>query len=180
MKKEETIKKYGLAAYEKHLQQRMVWYTQHREEEKGTHKVWCEGHREEVHAIDAKWREANPDKKKESNQKWAAANQGKVKAISQEQSRKGGKYYRKQLEYQHTGLQGERNRIRCKHWGIYRGISQATPNSQIHHEWIPGTAKYRGVALVDKEAHQNGIIKVIKLLEGEITLFTEERLKEKK
>jgi len=43
--------------------------------------------------------------------------------------------------------------------------------TQIHHEWVSGTAKYRGVALVDAELHRHGIIKVIEVLEGEITLF---------
>ena len=93
-------------------------------------------------------------------------------------NRKGGAYYEKRLEYNRTRLQGERRDIRNKHNKLYRAIKQATPNSVFHHEWKPGTAKYRGVALVDKEAHQNGIIKVIEVLEGEITIFTEKEIAE--
>lgn len=110
----------------------------------------------------AQWRKVNPDK---------------AKANNQEIHRKGGKYYGQHLEYNRTGLQGERHKIRMKHWHIYHTIKQATPNSVIHHEWIQGTAEYRGVALVEEEAHQNGIIKVIKILEGDITVFTEGKLR---
>ena len=148
MDKEERIKKYGEAAYEKHLKQSRDW-----------EKI----HRKEANVIHKKWREANPDK---------------VIANNQEHGRKGGKYYEKRLEYQTTGLQGERERIRKKHQKLYYAIKQATPNSVLHHEWIPGTADFRGVALVEKEAHQQGIIKVIKILEGEITLFREKEIGE--
>lgn len=148
MKKEEIIKRYGEAAYKTYLQQA---------------SDWCKAHSKEHNAHSKKWCEANPDK---------------VKAHNQEINRKGGKYYEKKLIYSRTGLQGERHKIRRKHAWMYHIIKEATPNSVFHHEWIPGTAKYRGVALVEKEAHQNGIINVIKTLEGEITLFTEKEIKE--
>ena len=151
MKKEDYIKRYGEAAYEKMRQQSRDWGAQHYRD-----------HPEEDNAACKKWREDNPDK---------------VKAKNQEGNRKGGKYYEKMLIYKRTGLPGERARIRMKHWKLYHTIKQATPNSQIHHEWIPGTAKYRGVALVEKEAHENEIIKVIKVLEGKITIFTEKEIK---
>ena len=148
MKKEEIIKRYGKAAYEKMLQQTRDWNKQHINEKK---------------VIAKKWRECNPDK---------------VKAHNQEGNRKGGKYYEKQLEYKTIGFQGERNHIRATHNYQYRAIKQATPNSVLHDEWIPGTAKYRGLALVEKVPHQNGIIKVIKVLEGQITAFTEKEIRE--
>lgn len=147
MKKEEFIKRRGKAAYEKKLQQGRDWSKQHREE--------CNARVKE-------WRAANPEK---------------VLAIEQEQSHKGGKHYEKRLEYNRTGLQGERKSIRDKHRKQYHAISQATPNSALHHQWIPGTANYLGVALVDKELHRRGIIKVIKLLEGQITVFTEKEIR---
>ena len=150
MNKEEFIKRYGKVAHEKWRQQSKDWKKQHREEHNGFNRKCCT---------------ANPEK---------------VKMHNQEHSRKGGKYYEKFLEYCHTGLQGERNKIRAKHTKQYRNTKQATPNSVLHHEWIPGTANYRGLALVEKVPHQHGIIKVIKVLEGEITLFTEkERIGEK-
>lgn len=163
MKKEETIKRYGKAAYEKYLQQTRDWRTLHPEEVKVMKRKWCTEHPENVKAY---------------NQKWGITNPEKVKAKNQEHCRKGGKYYESTQEYNLTGLQGERNKIRKKHNYLYYEIKQATPNSVFHHEWLPGTAEYRGVALVDKELHQNGIIKVIKVLEGQITVFTEKEIKE--
>ena len=113
---------------------------------------------------------------------WRNANQEKAIANSAEagrqSSQKGGKYYEKHLQYHRTGLQGERNRIRAIHrsnWHQYKHI--IAPDSQIHHSWRPNSAGYEGVALVEKDAHMHGIIKVIKILEGEITLFTEEAIK---
>ena len=148
MEKEERIKRYGEAAYDKMLQQQRDWHAQYREE---------------CNVVSQAWREANPEK---------------AKAHHQESGRKGGKRYRKKLVYQRTGIPGERNRIRLKHTRLYRTIKEAIPNSVFHHEWIPGSAKYRGVALVDKEAHLYGIINVIKVMEGKITLFTEKEIRE--
>ena len=148
MKKEDFIKRYGEAAWEKKLQQTRDWNGQHCEE------------------------------KNTSLKNWRGTNPKKVKLYRQKYNRKGGNHYIKMLVYQRTGLQRERGKIRRRHAGYYRDIKQATPNSQIHHEWIPGTAKYRGVALVETEAHRNGIIKVIKVLEGEITLFAEKEIAE--
>ena len=148
MNKEERIKRYGKAAYEKRPQQSRDWYVQHREEMKGRQR------------------------------EWAAANPDKVLAYSQEQGRKGGKRYENKLEYNTTGLQGERKKIRNQHNYLYRVIKQATPNSVLHDQWIPGTAKYRGLALVEKVAHRHGVIKPIIVLEGEITVFTEKEIRE--
>ena len=149
MKKEERIKRYGKAAYEKMLQQ---------------HSDWMKQHSEEVNA---------------TNRRWQAANPKKVRANEQESNRKGGKRYERKLKYNHTGLQGERNKIRVKHANQYRPFKNIiAPDSEIQHEWLPGTAKYRGVALVEKDQHRHGIIDVIQILEGEITLFTEKEIRE--
>ena len=94
-----------------------------------------------------------------------------------EVDRKGGKYYEKKLKYNRTGLRAERHKIRTIHahnWKPYKDI--IAPNSQIHHSWQPGTAEYSGVALVEKDAHQHGIIDVIEILEGAITVFIEKEL----
>ena len=37
-----------------------------------------------------------------------------------------------------------------------------------------GTARYMGIALVEKNAHRHGIVNVIEILEGQLTLLTEE------
>lgn len=155
MKKAERIKRYGEEAYEKHLAQTRAWYKAHREEEKVKVRAW---------------REENPEKER---------------AIQHEKSRKGGKCYDKKLEYNKTGIPGEKMKIRRKHNKEYKPFKDIiAPDSQIHHEWIPQTAEYRGVALVEKDPHQYGIIDVIQILDGKITLLTEEavrnRLKEKK
>ena len=148
MKKAEYIGRYGEAAYEKMVQQSCDWYAQHSEEMKARVR---------------EWREVNPNK---------------VKASHQEQCRKGGKRYEKMLKHQHTGIQGERNKIRNSHGRKYRPFKQIiAPESQIHHEWMPGTAKYRGVALVETDQHMHGYIDVIKILDGKITLLTEKEIR---
>ena len=149
MNKAGYIKRYGEAAYEKMLQQSSAWQAQHREEANINHK---------------KWDVANPDK---------------VLADNQEHSRKGGKYYEKYLEHKRTGIYGEKERIRSKHARRYRSYKKIIAlDSQIHHEWIPETADFRGVALVEKDQHMHGYIDVIQILEGRITLLTEEKIKE--
>jgi hypothetical protein len=82
------------------------------------------------------------------------------------------------LKDNRTGLQGARNKIRLKHRNQYRPYKQIiAPDSQIHHEWIPKTAEYRGLALVEANAHQYGIVDVIQILDGKITLLTEEQVR---
>lgn len=148
MNKEEIITRYGKAAYKKKLQQGRDWNVQHREE----------------HSIHTK--------------KWQGANPDKVEAIHREVNHKGGKYYEHALEHKRTGIPGERSRIRAKHGRIYRVFKQLiAPLSQIHHEWIPGTTDFRGVALVETDQHMHGFIDVIQILEGGITLLTEKEIK---
>ena len=65
--------------------------------------------------------------------------------------------------------------IRSKHSRRWRKFKTLiAPGSELHHEWIPETAEYRGVALVEADQHRRGIIDVIQILEGEITLFSME------
>ena len=152
MKKEERIVRYGEVAYDKMLEQ-----------SRERSKKWQEEHREEILAAKKEYYEEHPEQ---------------AKANSQEQCKKGGKYYERTLEKEQTGLRGERNLIRKKHAGKWRPFKNLiAPESQLHHEWLPRTAEYRGVALVEKEPHQHGIIDVIRILDGEITLLTEEEVK---
>ena len=146
MKKEDFIRRYGEAAYEKL--------------------------REQIRS----WKAANLEKARASVRTWQTANPDKVLAASHEQSRKGGKYYDRMLVWHRTDLQSERKVIRNKHEKLYHSHKRTVVPSiltQIHHEWILGTANYRGVALVNAEAHRHGVIEVVEVLEGEITLFAE-------
>ena len=146
MNKEEYTESRGEEAYEKMLHQITDWRAQHPKE---------------ISVANRKWREANLDE---------------VLLNNQETCRKGGKYYKHVLEYRRTGLQGKRNKIRHKHGHRYRQFKRIiAPNSQIHHEWIPGTAEYTGVALVETNPHRYGVIDVIQILEGAITLLTEKK-----
>lgn len=71
--------------------------------------------------------------------------------------RKGGKYYEKKLKYERTGLRGARNRVRDFHCSViakYRRFL-GSGNCEIHHDWIPDTARYNYIALVEKDDHYN-------------------------
>jgi len=151
MKKEEIIRQYGEEAWQKKLARGRAYYKAHKEQEKATTKKWKEEHPEEVMASNTR---------------------------SHQELKKGGKYYDKKLEYEHTDLRGERKAIRGKHQRDYKPYKKIiAPESQIHHEWIPQTAEYRGVALVEKDAHMHGFVDVIEILDGKITLLTEEEVK---
>ena len=148
MKKEERITKYGERAYAKLLVQSRKWYSENQEE---------------VLESRRKWRDANPEESCKG---------------SRNQSRRGGKYYSKARAYESTGLRAKRRRIRMKHanrWRRYKKI--IAPGSQLHHQWRPGTDRYSGLALVETDQHMNGFIDVIKILEGEITLFSEKEIR---
>ena len=155
MKKAECIKRYGIEAYEKVLQQNQDWRREHPEENKETHQKW--------------------------NRIWGQTHPREVKAHSQEQHRKGGKYYAHNQQHQMNGIPYEKGLVRGKHhrqWGGYKKIIDPQGLTQIHHDWVNnGTSDYRGVALVEKDQHQQGYIDVIQILEGEITLLTEEEIK---
>jgi hypothetical protein len=122
------------------------------------------------------------ERKLERWRDWYKVNREACKArdkkSNREKHRKGGKHYKKKLEYKRTGLQGERERIRKKHCYMYHPFKMIiAPDSQIHHEWIPQTAEYLGLALVEANPHRYGIIDIIQILDGRITLLTEEEVK---
>ena len=155
MGKKEFIERYGVAAYEKKQQQNQDWYKAHQD--------WYKAHAEEARERNQLWRQNNPDK---------------VKASRQEEGRKSGRYYDRHCKYRATGLPHERNLVRAKHGKRYRPYKKIiAPDSVLHHEWLPNTANYQGVALVEKDQHQHGFIDVIQILEGEITLLTEEEVR---
>ena len=148
MDKEEIIRRRGVVAYKKKLQYNSDY---------GIH------HREEGNIRKNEWRGRNP---------------AKVATLNREINRKGGKYYEAKLKYNITGVQGERAQIRTKHAKYYRPFKRIIASaSQLHHEWIPETASYMGLALVEKDQHMHGYIDVIQILEGEITLLSEEEIR---
>ena len=150
MNKEEFIRRYGEVAYIAGLQRSRNWNSQHRKES-----------REEANSRLKEWRAINPNK---------------VKVDHREEQRKGGRRYEKHLAYKTTGIPGEKERIRSMHNRYYSAFKKIiAPESQLHHEWIPNTPNYRGVALVEADPHRHGIIDPILILEGEITLLTEEK-----
>lgn len=116
----------------------------------------------------------------EQGRQWHQDHPEKEQENSRKHARKGGKYYLKQLKYAKTGLRGERRKIRREHqnrWRTYKRI--IAPTSQIHHVWRPGSAEYDGIALVGKDTHQHGTIDVIRILDGEVSVFTEKELRER-
>jgi hypothetical protein len=164
MNKNEIIGRYGIGEYERRLAQKQEYY---------------KAHREEVKARVKKYQDAHPEEEKAATKRYCEEHPERINTNNREKCRKGGKHYAKHLRDNRTGLQGARNTIRCKHrntWRQYKMI--IAPNSQIHHEWILGTSRYRGIALVERDAHQHGIIDVIQILKGKITLFTEEEIRD--
>lgn len=120
------------------------------------------------------------EKLNERNREWARTHPKEAEAHNREANRKGGSRYDKKQEYMRTGLAGERNRIRRLHAGRYRPFKKIIAlESQLHHQWQPGSAGYDGVAIVEKNQHQHGFVDVIRILEGEITLFTEKEIRER-
>ena len=122
-----------------------------------------------------------PELRQNRHKKWVLKNPGAVKKRNNEIARKGGKRYDAYLIYKHSGLQGEKNRIRAKHSALYKPLKNLIdPNgdlTQLHHEWVVASLEYRGCAIVEKKPHRIGIIKPIVILEGEITLLTEKEVR---
>jgi len=122
------------------------------------------------------------------NTTWRAANPGLVTAgnakSNPELCHKGGKYYEKKRIYQITGIQHLKELVRGRHQRLYKNFKRIVDPlglTQIHHEYLnDGTANYQGVALVEKNQHLHGIIDVIQILEGKITLFTEKEIMEER
>jgi hypothetical protein len=162
LRKAEYIAKYGEDAWEQVLERSQIYAKAHPEKGRNRQQRWVERNREQSRENSKKQREKYPEK---------------VKAKNREMDRKGGKYYERKLEYDRRGLRKLRRRVRQKHakqWRKYKDI--IAPDSQIHHEWIDNTAEYRGIALVEATPHQYGVIDVIIILDGKITLLTEAKI----
>lgn len=121
-------------------------------------------------------------KQQEQTKDWQSANPSRLQAASKRQNlkrqRKDGEDYEKAIIYQMNGIPHAKGLIRRKHgyqWWQFKQI--IAPESQIHHQWLLGTADYRGVALVEADSHMHGFIDVIQILEGEITLLTEAEIR---
>lgn len=113
-------------------------------------------------------------------EKWRRENPTKLKEHGWAQNRKGGARYEKKKVYNRTGIPGARQKIRLRHGGKFHKFKKIiAPDSQIHHQWRQGSAKYDGVALVERDQHMRGFVNVIQILEGEITLFTEKEIRER-
>ena len=163
MKKEEFIKRRGKAAYEKWQQQTRDWDSKHRKEKRENSRKWYRTHPEEARERKRLWRLNHPDKVREANH---------------ENGRKGGKYYERMRKYESTGLPHERKLIRRRHAHRYHPLKRIiAPDSQLHHQWLPNSANYTGVALVEADQHLHGFVDVIRILEGDITLLTEEEVR---
>jgi hypothetical protein len=162
--KDDFISKFSEEAYAKRLEGRRMWGRKLSGGEKQRSQDRRDANPEQSREYDRAWRERNPETNIEKGRKV---------------SRKGGAYYKNHMKYKQTGLSGEREHVRMRHayyWRPYKNI--IAPDSQLHHQWVPGTAKYTGLALVEKDQHMHGVIDVIKILKGEITLFTESEIRE--
>jgi len=119
------------------------------------------------------------EKMKRQSGEWKKRNPLRAREADHDRNRKGGKHYGTKLNYQLTGLSGEKHKVRRKHGALYRPFKKIiAPLSQLHHQWRFGSAGYDCVALVEKNQHMHGVIDVIEVLEGEITLFTEKAIRE--
>ena len=164
--KDDFIAKHGEEAYAERLEQRKEW---------GQNLPDGEAQRSRDR------READPEKCRENGKEWRRNHPEKAIEHGRQLSRKGGKFDEKKQKYKQTGIPGERERIRMRDrhkWRQYKKI--IAPDSQLHHQWIPETAKYIGLALVEKDLHIYGFIDVIEILSGKITLFTEKEICEQK
>lgn len=162
--KDDFISGHSEEAYEKILARNRTYYKAHKEQENARARKYHEEHLEQGKA---------------NHKRYAEENSEAIIANNQEACRKGGKRYNKMLAYSQTGIPGDKKKIRRKHARQYKSYKDIiAPDSQLHHNWQnDGTAGYIGIALVEATAHRQGIIDVIQILDGEITLFTEEELR---
>jgi hypothetical protein len=161
--KEDFITKRGNVAYARKLERRREW---------GRKLPGGEAQRGRER------RSRDPEKFRECSRRWAKNHPEKVRDNGRRVSRKGGTGYKKKQIYKQAGISGERERVRMRHgyyWRKYKNI--IAPGSELHHSWIPGTSNYTGLAIVEMDAHRHGIIEVIQILEGKITLFTENEIR---
>ena len=118
-------------------------------------------------------------KYKEERAEWGLAHRETTLKRQRKRDKKGTESYEKKRFYQMTGIPHAKKLIRGKHQERWNPFKQLiAPNSVLHHEWLPGTADYAGVALVETDQHMHGFIDVIQILEGEITLFTEAEVRQ--
>lgn len=164
--KSDFIAKHGEEAYAKRLARRREWGRKL----PGGEKQRSQDRRDE-----------DPEKAREYDRAWRERNPEKTKAKGRKISRKGGAYYDKKRIYKQTGLSGDRERIRMRDSYKRRPYKRIiAPASQLHHEWQPNSAEYTGLALVEADAHMHGFVDVIVILEGKITLLTEEEISKQK
>jgi hypothetical protein len=124
MNKNAFIEKWGIAAYEKRMKVSRDWRQAHPENTEKWRKQICD------------WKRTHPIR---------------VKRIARDSYRK----HRKEiLNRQCTDTEGLRRSIRGKHriWSKYkRFVALAT---RQHYEWIPETAEYKCIALVENDLRQ--------------------------
>ena len=159
--KEAVIARYGEEEYKRRLE---------RDKKVGRKEEYIARHGEDAwerHLGKKRtWKKAHPE------QRWDIKYPEKAKALQRESCRKGGKHYEKRRERDKKGLRHERILIRNRHRKEFHEIKDTLAvEVELHHEWIGDTTEYRGMAFVEKVAHRNGIIDVILLLDGEITIY---------
>lgn len=131
--------------------------------------------KEKQKEYDRKRYSAQKEDRDAKNKIWARLHPEAYAVHHRQWQRKGGSHYAQTRIYERTGLRRDRNRIRNRHGKQYRKFKDFfAQDSEMHHQWVSGTARYSGLALVEKDKHQHGYIDVIQILEGKITLFTEE------
>jgi len=111
---------------------------------------------------------------------WARSNPERTREYARRRNRPGGKYYMSVLRKNTEGLRHERANRRGRDGAKYRHFKKFIDplgQTQVHHSWYVASAECEGVALVEKNQHQHGFIDVIEILEGEITVFTEQELR---
>jgi len=79
MKKDEYIKRYGEAAYQKRLVQNQVWVLANPEKDKERKRAWYAANCEKVKKRSRRWKAAHPEKAKEAIHAWRVAHPENVK-----------------------------------------------------------------------------------------------------
>lgn len=132
------------------------------------------GAEEYARMLEREWYGEDSESQRKYHKEWPRQHYGRLQEDKKHRGRRGTIYYDSVRAYQRTGVQGERNKVRALHahrWRKYKTI--IAPNSELHHQWLPGSADYTGLAIVETNTHRYGKINVIEILEGEITLLRE-------
>lgn len=166
MKKEEYIKKYGVEKWLEYIAYQRDYYT------KNIEKV----------------REKNREYQREYQRKYYAENKEKVKERCREHIREYQHKYYADIEIRgrvheymkkycgslsdHNSIPYRKSLIRQRDHHRFFSIKQFFQNLQtdIHHEWIPNTADYTFIALVERDKHRYNIIDPIVILEKKVVL----------